>query len=107
MLFGASLCSAAAVAQSNPSQTEPGAIADNLESHQTENNTGHCQAIAPGNTQLAALSQLCEFALMFRHLLPDFLCDQTTTSSSAQSTTVMQARVTFEKGHEHYSERHN
>ncbi len=46
----------------------------------------------------------CRFALTFRRQLPDFMCEQTTKGTGGDSgTTVMNARVTFEKGHEHYS----
>jgi hypothetical protein len=63
----------------------------------------HCQAIGAGDPELASLTGLCEFALTFRRNLPDFICEQTTSNTGANSTTVMKAQVTFEKGHERYS----
>ncbi len=46
---------------------------------------------------------LCQFALTYRRKLPDFICEQTTTSVGQQISKRMNAEVTFEKGHEHYS----
>lgn len=61
-----------------------------------------------------SLSRVCEFALTYRRELPDFVCEQTTTSSAstgrsviplaAQPITVFKAQVTFEKGREYYSD---
>jgi hypothetical protein len=65
--------------------------------------TSHCQALAAGNPQTIPLSAVCEFALTYRRELPDFICEQTTTSTGPQSTTVLKAQVTFEKDHESYS----
>ena len=42
--------------------------------------------------------------MTFRRLLPDFICDQTTKGTGGDTgPTVVNAAVTFEKGHEHYS----
>lgn len=91
----------AAVAQSPPAS--PGASA------QVASKTGppgidtrHCQVIAAGDPQLSLLPAVCEFALTYRRELPDFICEQTTTTT-ARSTTVMKAEVTFEKGQERHS----
>lgn len=67
------------------------------------NGISHCQAIGAGDPAMTPLSVVCEFALTYRRELPDFICEQTTTSTGLHSTTVMKAQVTFEKGHEHYS----
>ncbi len=69
----------------------------------TDNSTSHCQTIEAGDPRLSSLSALCEFALTYRRQLPDFICEQTTTSTSRGVTTVLKAQVTFEKGHERYS----
>ena len=60
-----------------------------------------CQGVGEGDPG-RRLVDLCEFALTFRHQLPDFVCEQTTTTSHSKAT--MNAEVTFEKGHEHYSD---
>lgn len=49
------------------------------------------------------MTAVCEFALTYLRRLPDFICEQTTTSTGAQSTIILKTQVTFEKGHEHYS----
>lgn len=61
-----------------------------------------------------ALVQVCHFALGFRRELPDFVCEQTTTSTQEapprvipfdpKPMTVFKAQVTFAKGHERYSD---
>jgi hypothetical protein len=68
-----------------------------------DNDTSHCQAIAAGNPKMTPLVALCRFALTFRHQLPDFVCEQTTTSAGRQTTKIMNAEVTFEEGRERYS----
>jgi hypothetical protein len=65
--------------------------------------TSHCSAIVAGGSQTSPLSAVCEFALKYRRELPDFICEQTTTTTSPTSNTVLKAEVTFEKGHERYS----
>jgi hypothetical protein len=45
----------------------------------------------------------CHFALTYRNELPDFICEQTTTSIGQQSSSVMKAQVTFERNLERYS----
>jgi len=64
--------------------------------------TTHCPAIAAGDPRTSPLSAVCEFALTYRRELPDFICEQTTTTTGPKST-VLKAEVTFEKGHERYS----
>jgi hypothetical protein len=68
-----------------------------------ENDTTHCQGIAAGHPEMTPLVKLCRFALTFRRQLPDFVCEQTTNSIGRRGATVMSAEVTFENGHEHYS----
>jgi hypothetical protein len=63
--------------------------------------TSHCPAIAAGDPRTSPLSAVCEFALTYRRELPDFICEQTTTTGP--KSTVLKAEVTFEKGHERYS----
>src|SRR5271165_2611281 len=65
------------------------------------NDTGQCQTLTQSNPGLGPLAHVCEFALSFRRELPDFVCEQTTTTSHSKSR--MDAQVTFEKGREHYS----
>jgi hypothetical protein len=65
--------------------------------------TSHCQTLAPGNRAMMPLVTLCRFALTFRRELPDFICEQMTTGTGQGTTKVMNAEVTFEKGHEQYS----
>ncbi len=53
------------------------------------------------------LSAVCEFALTYRRKLPDFICEQTTTSRvqvlGRPSITVSKADVTYRNGREYYS----
>jgi hypothetical protein len=65
------------------------------------NDTSQCQSLTMSDPRLGLLARACEFALNFRRQLPDFICEQTTTTSHSKAT--MNAQVTFEKGHEHYS----
>jgi len=51
---------------------------------------------------MSLLSGVCDFVLNYNHQLPDYTCEQTTTSSDSHKT-VLRAQVTFEKGHERYS----
>lgn len=69
----------------------------------TAANVVDCRAIAAGDATLDLVSKLCEFALTYRHQLPDFIAQQTTTSRGPRSTSVMTEQVTFRKGLEHYS----
>lgn len=66
--------------------------------------TSHCQAIVAGGPRKSPLTAVCEFALTYLRRLPDFICEQTTTRTDEQSTTVLKAQVTFEKGRERYSD---
>jgi hypothetical protein len=81
----------------------PQAPATASETAPPDDDTSHCQAIAAGNPEMTPLVALCQFALTFRRQLPDFVCEQTTSSTGWRATTVMNAEVTFENGHEHYS----
>jgi hypothetical protein len=66
------------------------------------NDTSHCQSLATGDSRMVPLSDVCKFALTYVHELPDFVCDQTTTTNGRNP--VFKAQVTFENGHEHYSD---
>jgi hypothetical protein len=72
-----------------------------------DNDTSRCQTIAAGHPEMTPLVALCRFALTFRRQLPNFICEQTTTSAGRSAgrytTTVMNAEATFENGHERYS----
>ena len=52
---------------------------------------------------MTPLRASCEFALTYRGELPNFICEQTTTSTGSKWITVSKAEVRFEQGHEHYS----
>lgn len=60
-----------------------------------------CGTFAAKDSRLDLISKFCEFALSYRHQLPDFIAQQTTTFGKAH--TVLTAQVTFRKGVEHYS----
>jgi hypothetical protein len=77
--------------------------ADQSNREQAGTGTSHCQSIA-GSAEQTPLVNACKFALTFRRQLPDFVCQQTTTSIGPRWTIVMNAQVTFEKGREHYSD---
>jgi len=62
-----------------------------------------CQAIARDDARLDLITKLCDFALKYRHTLPDFIVQQKTTSEG-MSKTVMTAQVTYQKGAENYSQ---
>jgi hypothetical protein len=97
-----SLTSAAA-AQSAISAPQVSAPATASEPALPDDDTSHCQAIAAEHPEMTPLVAACRFALTFRRQLPDFVCEQTTTSTHRQTTGVMNAEVTFENGHERYS----
>lgn len=61
-----------------------------------------CGRFAASDAKLKLISRLCEFALTYRHQLPDFIVQQTTTSEG-MSKTVIKAQVTFQEGVEQYS----
>lgn len=73
-----------------------------------------CSALF-ADLQMAPLAQVCEFALKFRHSLPDFTCEQTTISTCEQKPgstcrgmpasrgPAVQSLVTYLDGEEHYS----
>jgi hypothetical protein len=62
--------------------------------------TSPCTSLSVGDPQMTPLAKVCEFAHGFRHSLPDFTCQQTTTSDNSKVT---QAVVTYVNGKEHYS----
>jgi hypothetical protein len=65
---------------------------------------GNCQAIATADPRAEPLVDVCEFAASFLRRLPDFICDQTTTTTGRMSTTVVKEKVQFLRGHESYSD---
>src|ERR1035441_7790319 len=54
-----------------------------------DNGISHCQTIGAGDPAMTPMSAVCEFALTYRRALPDFICEQTTSSTGPHSTTVM------------------
>jgi len=70
---------------------------------QTSTDTHSCEQFAASDPRMSPLHATCEFALNYRGELPNFICEQTTTTTGFQWTTVSKAEVRFEQGHEHYS----
>ena len=64
--------------------------------------TSDCQALSVGDPHANKLSAVCEFARTFRRNLPDFICEQTTTSGR-WPVKVLKEEVRFEKSEEVYS----
>ena len=96
-LVWSSTCDAQSAPDAAPEVSAPTAASE------TAIDTSHCLAIAAGDPPTSPISALCVFALTYRRELPDFICEQTTTTTGPKSTTVLKAEVTFEKGHERYS----
>jgi hypothetical protein len=69
---------------------------------QTSTDTSHCEELAASDSRMSPLQATCEFALTYLGELPDFICEQTTTSTGSKWITVSKAEVRFEQGHEHY-----
>jgi hypothetical protein len=69
---------------------------------QTSTVTNHCEQFVASDPQMSPLHGACEFALTYRGELPDFICEQTTTSTGSTWITVSKAEVRFERGREHY-----
>jgi len=63
-----------------------------------------CHGLGSNDTDGSLLAKLCEFALSYHRLLPDFIAQQTTTSRDARSSTVITAQVVFREGREYYSQ---
>jgi hypothetical protein len=104
LLLGAVLSSAACLGQAVPAQPEIAAPSAAIESGSSVMDTSYCPAISAGDPQLGLVSKLCEFALTYRHQLPNFIAKQTTTSArDGFSTNIITAQVTFQQGQEHYS----
>lgn len=78
-------------------------LPDSGAAKQAAANAVDCGTFAAGDARLDLVSRLCEFALTYRHQLPDFIAQQTTTLHGPRSKTVMTEQVTFRKGLEHYS----
>jgi hypothetical protein len=91
------LTPATGLAQTAPTQPDPGS------SNQTPANVIDCGRFAASDASLDLISKLCDFALTYRHKLPDFIAQQTTTSHGPRSTVVIGAQVTYRAGLEQYS----
>lgn len=102
LVLGAVLSSAACMGQTaaTPSLPAPSVA---IESGDAVIDTSYCPAISAGDSRLALISRLCEFALTYRHQLPDFVAQQTTTAHEGFSTNVIAAQVSFRQDQEHYS----
>ncbi len=98
LLLVAALPTTAVAAQTAPVQPEAAKPARST----TAANVIDCASFAASDARLDLVSKLCEFALSYRHQLPDFIVQQTTTSEG-MSKTVIKAQVTFQAGLEHYS----
>jgi len=98
LLYATLFCFPAAFAQTNVAMPDAGGLSASDTAR--ANDTSHCQSLATGDSRMAPLSDVCKFALTYLHELPDFVCEQTTRGSD----TVFKAQVTFEHGHEHYSD---
>ena len=96
LLLVAALLPTAAVAQTTPAQPDSGSAKP------AAVNAIDCRSYATSDARLDLISKLCEFALSYRHQLPDFIVQQTTTSEG-MSKTVIKAQVTFQRGLETYS----
>jgi hypothetical protein len=96
LAFATSIPLQLCVAQNAPStpQPGPGLVGD----------TNHCRPIASGDPRKEPLVDVCEFAVNFLRRLPDFVCDQTTTTEGRMTTTVVKEKVQFVGGHETYSD---
>ncbi|MGD0932850.1 MAG: hypothetical protein ABR902_19580 [Candidatus Korobacteraceae bacterium] len=98
LLLVAALLPTTVMAQTAPVQPQTAKPAPST----TSANVIDCASFAASDGRLDLVSKLCEFALSYRHQLPDFIVQQTTTSEG-MSKTVIKAQVTFQAGLEHYS----
>jgi TonB family protein len=64
--------------------------------------TSDCQALSVEDHGANKLSAVCEFARTFLHDLPDFICEQTTTSGGWPAK-VLKEEVKFDRGEEVYT----
>ena len=103
LLLGAMLSSAGCLGQSLPAPPNAEAPAAAIEADSAATDTSQCSAIAATDPGLDLVSKLCEFSLAYRHRLPDFIAQQTTTTHQQTSTNTITAQVTFRQGKEHYS----
>ena len=66
-----------------------------------------CVAIAQSDAQLEPVSKLCEFALSYRHSLPDFICEQQTVSRAnwfgGPPQRKIESQITYQNGTELHS----
>lgn len=86
--------SAACAAQASPPPASP----------KPDSGGVNCGAFAARDVKLDLISKLCVFALSYRSKLPDFIAQQTTTSTRQNSTIVLSAQVTYRQGLEQYSQ---
>jgi len=98
LLLGTVLASTATLGQDGAASSEAATQAGGA-----PGNNANCERYAAGDPSLEPISKLCDFALSYRHRLPDFIVEQRVTSEGMSSKTVITAQVTFEKGLEHYS----
>ncbi len=103
LLLGAVLSSAACVGQTTPAQSELTVPSTATASGNAVMDTAYCPAISASDSHLALVSKFCEFARTYRHMLPDFIAQQTTSARQGSSTNIVTAQVTFQRGQEHYS----
>jgi hypothetical protein len=96
LLLVSALMPTAVLGQTAPAQPDPSF------GKQAAASVIDCGTFAAKDSSLELISKLCEFALTYRHQLPDFIVQQTTTSEG-MSKTVIKAQVTFQKGLETYS----
>jgi hypothetical protein len=92
----------AAHGQASPPDNDNVGRAAASESSLPSIDTSDCQALSIGDPHANKLSTVCEFARTFRRNLPDFICEQTTTSGPWPNK-VLKEEVKFEKGKEVYS----
>ena len=90
---------AAAQQSGDPSRTPLGA-ATGMTTPSPTSSSSDCATLSAADPEMAPLAKVCEFARGFRISLPDFICQQTTTTNNLK---VIQATVTFVNGKEAYS----
>jgi len=80
------------------------AIAQSRSSSAAESKASSCRDLPGSDPHLELLPELCRFALTYRHQLPDFIAQQTTTVRGAKTSTVLTEQVVFRQGRESYSQ---
>lgn len=69
----------------------------------TTTNALDCGRFAAEDPSFDLISKFCDFALNYRHQLPDFIAQQTTTFGGSHPSIVVTAQVTYRSGLEYYS----